>query len=236
MTKFLSRIPWKYVAISSGILAIIVTLILIFIPKESELTITDKSWERKVIVEEYRTVHEEGWNIPTGGRKTGEYQDIYTHQEVLDHYDYITKSREIPDGGHEEVIGYRDNGDGTFEEITRWVTDYKTEYYQEAKPVYRQDPIYQTKYRYDIERWLFDHYETTSGHTDTPYFATPTLAENFRTNGTKEKYTVTAFANRDSSKTEVYTLSFKDWQSIKIDQTIHVKIHIGNQLELIKNE
>lgn len=71
MTKLFSRIPWKYVAVISGILAIAVTLILILIPKERELTISDKSWERKVIVEEYRTVHEEDWSIPAGGRKTG---------------------------------------------------------------------------------------------------------------------------------------------------------------------
>lgn len=236
MTKLFSRIPWKYVAVISGILAIAVTLILILIPKERELTISDKSWERKVIVEEYRTVHEEDWSIPAGGRKTGEYQDIYTYQEVFDHYDYVTKSREVPNGGHEEVVGYRDNGNGTFEEVTRWVTDYRTEYYQEAEPVNRLEPIYRTKYRYDIERWIFDHYETTSGHTDTPHFATPTLTENFRTNGTEEKYTVTAFTNRDSSKTEVYTLCFEDWQSVKIDQTIRAKVRIGNQLELIKSE
>ena len=226
----------KYVAIGGGVLAIVITLILIFIPKNHELTIASKNWERKVIIEEYRTVQEENWTIPTGGRKTGEYQDIYTYNQVIDHYDYTTKSRTVPDGGHYEVVGYLDNGDGAIEEITQWVTDYITEYYTESEPVYRQDPVYRTKYQYDIERWVFDHYEITSGHTDEPYFAAPKLAENFRTNGTEEKYTVTAFRNRDDSKMKVYTLSFEDWSSVKVDQTVRVKIHIGDKVELIKDE
>ncbi len=236
MSKFLRRIPWKWVAIGGGILAVVATLVLIFIPKERELTITDKTWERKVVVEEYCTVEEDDWHIPTGGRELYHYQSIYGYEPVFDHYEYVEKSRLVPDGYHEEVVGCRDNGDGTFTEVIKNVQDFKTEYYTEREAIYRQEPIYRTKYHYEIERWVFDHYETTSGHTDTPYFATPDLAEKFRTNGTKEEYTVTAFINRDDSKTGVYTLSFEDWSSVNINQTIRAKVHVGNYIELIPDE
>ena len=219
--------------IIGGILGVILVVILIILStRQHELTIIDKHWERQVIVEEYRTVQEEGWSIPTGGRKTGQYQDIYTYQQVFDHYDYTTESRTVPDGGHYEVVGHDSEGNP----ITEWVTDYRTEYYTESEPVYRQEPVYRTKYQYDIERWVFDHYETTNGRVDAPYFATPNLTDNFRTNGTKEKYTVTATKNRDDSKVGTYTLNFEDWSSVKIDQTVRVKKYVGNHIELIKDD
>lgn len=224
--------------IFAALALIVMTVALIFFlrPKTVEITVVDKAWERNVIIEEYRTVQEEDWSIPAGGRMTGSYQAIHHYDTVIDHYETVTKSRQVASGGHYETSGYQDNGDGTFTETQTWVTDYTTEYYTEQEPVYAEVPVYRTKYRYDIERWQFDHDETTRGHNDRPYFAeTRGLADGFRTNGTTEKYMITAtYFKKDKLVEKDYDIDFEKWQEVLIDHKYTVKIHAGNRLEFIE--
>lgn len=218
------------------LVAVIGGLFFLLKPKTAEITVVDKAWERNVVIEEYRTVQEEDWFVPAGGRMIGSYQAIHHYDTVIDHYDTVTKSRQVASGGHYEVSGYQDNGDGTFTEQQAWVTDFTTEYYTEQEPVYVQVPVYQTKYRYDIERWQFDHNETTRGHDDRPYFAdTSGLADRFRTDGTTEKYTITAtYFKKDKLIEEDYEVDFEKWQELLVDHKYTVKIHAGNRLEFIE--
>ena len=68
---------------------------------------------------------------------------------------------------------YSDNGNGTFTEHTKQVPVYKTEYYEEThqEPVYRQDPVYATKYYYDIDKWFDSGRDYPSSGTDqNPYW------------------------------------------------------------------
>ena len=212
-------------------------LVFFLIPSTRDVTILDKSWERQVEVEEYRTVHEEDWSIPAGGRMTGSYSAIHHYEDVLDHYETVTKSRSVADGGHYESDGYTDNGDGTFTERSHWVTDYKTEYYTDEEPVYRSEPVYQIKYQYDIERWVFDHYETTSGHLDEPYFAEPELDSTHRTSATIETYRVTAtYEKRGKNVNSVYTMDLADWQKVDIGAFVTVKIHLNKHLEVVDSK
>ncbi|MCC6934230.1 MAG: hypothetical protein IT406_00840 [Candidatus Yanofskybacteria bacterium] len=46
-------------------------------PHPTKLTVTTVSWERTINIEEERTVHEEDWTVPPGGRETGSYQAIH---------------------------------------------------------------------------------------------------------------------------------------------------------------
>lgn len=225
----------KKIAIFALILIAVSSLVFILMPTTRDLTVVDKTWERQVAVEEYRTLHEEDWSIPPGGRMTGSYRAIHHYEDVLDHYETVSKSRTVPDGGHYESDGYTDNGDGTFTEHSHWVTDYKTEYYTEQEPVYRSEPVYQTKYQYDIERWVFDYYETTSGHNDEPYFASPKLNSKHRTGHTTETYRIAAtYEKRGKTITDIYALDFASWKTVEIGTTIRVKVHVGKRIELIE--
>lgn len=227
----------KYILLGMFAVVLFVCLVIALMPKERNLTITDKVWERSVIVEEYRTVRESDWIVPAGGRMVGSHQEIHHYDSVLDHYQTVTKTRTVADGGHYETTGYRDNGDGTFTEIQTYVTDYRTETYTEQEPVYISVPVYQTKYDYDIERWKFDHNETSSGHTDEPYFTEPILEENFRTNGTDEKYEIVAeYVEKDEVKTETFKVSFDEWKSLSVGDEIRAKVYAGNRLEIIFEE
>ena len=231
--------PRKRGLLFAAIALIVVLLVCLFLPKTRSLTVTDKQWARSVTIEEYRTVREEDWSIPAGGRKVGSFQAIHHYIQVLDHYETVTRSRQVEDGGHWESYGYRDNGDGTFTEESRWVTDYRTEYYTVEEPVYVSVPVYETKYSYDIERWVFDHAEQTSGHADEPYFADPPLTEKYRKNGTDESYSITAerrsLFSRDPVPTQ-YSVDYDDWRDIAIGDTINARIRFGNRLELIRGD
>ena len=217
------------------VVALVAVMVYTLMPRERTLTVVGKDWARTVTVEEYRTVQEEDWSVPQGGRQTGAYRAIHHYQQVLDHYETVTRSRQVASGGHNEVVGYRDNGNGTFTEVTQYVTDYTTEYYDVQEPVYRNDPVYATKYRYDIERWVFDHEEETRGTTDEPYFATPELTDRQRTNGTGERYTITGSyeARKGDVRTDTYPLTYEQWAPLQVGQSLHVKIHSGGQLELL---
>ena len=224
----------KFLLIAVTALLLVVGLVFLLKPKTAEITVVDKMWERSVTVEEYRTLHEEDWSIPIGGRMTGSHQEIHHYDSVLDHYETVTRTRRVQSGGHYEVTGYRDNGNGTFTEITSYVPDYTTETYTEQEPVYTSVPVYQTKYQYDIERWQFDHFETTSGHDDEPYFATVETTARYRPNGTSENYRILAtYVEKNEGVSKEFTVDYQKWQEISIGDSYVVKIHLGGLLEFM---
>lgn len=191
---------------------------ILFFPYQDTETVTGFSWKRTISVEELKTFHESGWSLPSGARQTDTKIELYGYQPVLDHYEtkYRTVSQQVYDG--EEVhTTYSDNGNGTFTEHTYTTPKYRTEYVQESyqDPVYRQEPIYQTKYYYDIDRWTVIDKYTSSGDDQNPYW--------------NEKYTL-AEKQRDTSRAETYTvwyinkkgkefsrdLPYKEWEDIRV--------------------
>lgn len=92
----------------------------------------------------------------------------------------------------QRVVGYKDLGNGYFEEQTERVpvykTYYETEYHQE--PVYRSQPVYRKKYYYEIDKWLHDRYLSTSGIDSKPCWPdTSNLKSNERTGQKTSKFT-----------------------------------------------
>ena len=168
-----------------------------------DLTVQELTWERQIEVEVYRTFTEEDWSVPSGGRIQNSYRAIHHYDRVLDHYE--KRSRQVGErvrtGSHQEryVCGSRtvDNGNGFFttentyceRTVDDYSTVYHTEYYDE--PIYRQDPVYRTKYVYDIDRWVTDHFEKASGETDPHWPDMPTLRADQRVgNERRESYDV----------------------------------------------
>ncbi|HWK90536.1 MAG TPA: hypothetical protein VNP72_11175 [Longimicrobium sp.] len=136
-------------------------------PKDVEAVVAGREWERAVEVQEYRTVREEGWDVPTGGRRLRSFRAVRDYRRVLDHYE--TRTRQVSDrvqvGTRSYTCGSRDLGNGNFEDRTctepEYETRYRTETYEE--PVYRREPIYDTRYAYEIERWLPDDTARAAG-------------------------------------------------------------------------
>lgn len=167
----------------------------LFYPHKETVTVTGFEWARNISIEDLRTVQESDWSVPSGGRVYKEQTELKTYVSVIDHYETKTetKSRQVIDHYNTEY-SYSDNGNGTFTEHTKQVPVYKTEYYEEThqEPVYRQDPVYATKYYYDIDKWFDSGRDYPSSGTDqNPYWNTDyTLAEKERDTDRTEKYTV----------------------------------------------
>ena len=90
-------------------------------------------------------------------------------------------------------------------------------------------PIFGTKYYYEIERWIFERQEDTSGSSDTaPYWAELSLKENEREGGRSEKYTFTASDSK--GKTYTYTCSGQaEWEKYKVGSTFNATLS-GNRI------
>ena len=221
---------WTPVLIFVLIAALIAGCVYLFLPKEHELIVTDVYWERNIDIQEYRTVEENDWQIPAGGRLLYTRSEIHHYNQVLDHYETRTRqvAKERYVGEEEVVVGYRDLGNGYFEEITSsraiYETYYETETYEE--PIYRSVPIYQNKYYYEIERWVYDRTATAKATDKYPKWPELNLAENERESTRKETYTVTGKDKKDEVYT--FTLSYKEWQRVHLGQEIKVKLSFGH--------
>ncbi|MGK7928297.1 MAG: Ran-binding zinc finger domain-containing protein [Spirulina sp.] len=154
--------------------AIVGLTIFVFQPITVEATVSGLSWERKIIVERLTTVRESDWSIPAGGRLLSQREEIRRYEKVLDRYETKTRqvSEKVKTGTETYTCGKRDLGNGYFEDkkCTRSVYETRTRTETYEDPVYRDEPVYETKYTYEIDRWLRDRTEFASGGNKKPYW------------------------------------------------------------------
>ena len=208
--------------ILSAVLLLIVSLLYAFWPRTYEATVASTVWTRQINIEAYRTVQESDWSVPEGGRVYDQRTEFSHYKQVLDHYE--TRSRQVSEqvyDGEDYHTSYSNNGDGTFTEHTysspRYRTEYRTEYYQE--PIYRDEPVYATKYYYEIEKWVVDREEKSAGANRAPYWPEYTLAENERT----------------GFQGEVYIMNFETEEekySVSLPLGIWKKYHMGDRVTI----
>lgn len=224
-----------------GIIALIALIIgsilFLAVPRTKTVTVNHKYWEYSIDIERYQTVDESGWSLPSDARLHESKSEIYTYERVLDHYENKTRqvAKKRLDHYEERVVGYKDLGNGYFEEKTERVpvyeTYYETEHYQE--PVYVSKPIYKTKYYYEIDKWLHDRYLTTSGIDSSPYWAdTSGLKSDERTGSQTSKYSFSG--TDDEGNTKTYEASYSDWSDINAGDEITIKVSIFGNVKSIE--
>ena len=186
------RITKFFKILLGTLLAFVALLVILFFPTKRTWTITGLSWEREIIVEEYRTIQESDWSVPEGVRVYKEEQEIKSYDQKISHYEdvVVTKSRDVI-AYYDTEYEYVDNGNGTFTERSYQVPVYDTEYYEdiEKQPVYIDIPVYATKYYYEYEKWVDVDKYLTSGMDKNAYWdESYTLAENQRDEKRREQY------------------------------------------------
>lgn len=148
-----------------------------------------------------------------------------------------TKTRQVLDH-YETKNSYKNLGNGYFEQKTDRVPVYKTETYTEnvQKPVYRQEPVYATKYYYEIDRWTVVDTAKSSGNDQNPSWPEPKLKDGQRTGDKNEHYFVTATyqKKKDKTETEKYEMAFSEWNELKKGEEIELKINMGGFAEIHK--
>lgn len=214
--------------------AVLMLAITMFIsmPKSAKAEITEMSWTRTIDVESVVTMDESDWTVPDGGKVYDEKQEIMSYKQVIDHYELRT--RQVPVSvydGEDYHTEYVDNGDGTFTERTyttpRYRTEYETETYNE--PIYRNDPVYGTRYYYKIKRWIPTRTVETSGDTKDPVWGEVELAKGEREGAHYETYTIKLNGRKKSYTT---TLNLEDWEKFNVGDNVKLKVHSLNVYEI----
>lgn len=219
-----------------SIIAAVILLFNIFTPKERDVEIQSFLWERGVVVEEYKTVKENDWDLPSNANLLYTEEEIRSYSNILSHYE--TKERTYTDevlvGYETVVVGHEDLGNGYFEEITEtqpvYETVTKTETYEE--PVYIQVPVYDTKYYYEIDKWVYAYTEKTSGSDKSPYYTSILETDICRIAEKTEEYTVVAY-DSEKDKNIDFKLPYDKWMALNVGQEIHVVQHFGGEVEIL---
>lgn len=220
----------KRLGAGAAILAVLLCVAAFFAPRAKTFHCTDVFWENVINIEAYETVRESGWDLPPDARLLEEKEEIRSYTDVLDHYEEVTKTRQVVSGSHTEYT-YEDNGDGTFKEIPHEVTDYTDEIYTEKEPVYRQEPVYGTKYYYEIDKWMPKRTVENSGHGHSPVWGTPNLSDNEREGSRDITYYVEGWYKK--GKTKKLQVPKDMWDRIEKDKSYRVKANAtGNILEI----
>ncbi len=225
----------KLLIISAAVLAFFAVLLFIFWPRNYNATVGGTGWAREIDIEAWRTVQEDDWQVPDGGRVYDTKEEIHHYVQVLDHYE--TKTREVSErvyDGEDTHTSYVNNGDGTFTEETYSTPRYRTEYHTETyrEPVYRDEPVFAIKYYYEIERWVVDREEKSEGADSEPYWPEYTLAANERTGFRGEAYTMGIYV-KDKSYT--VSLPLERWETFQKGDQIEVTMSAG-QITKINGE
>lgn len=222
----------KWIGGGAAILAVLLCIAAFFVPKSKTFHCTDVFWENVINIEAYETVEESGWDLPSDGRLLEEKKEIRSYTDVLDHYEEVTKTRRVESGSHTEYT-YEDNGDGTFKEIPHEVTDYTDETYTEKEPVYRQEPVYDTKYYYEIDKWIPKRKVENSGHDHSPVWGATNLSDNEREGSRDSTYYVEGWYKK--GKTKKLKISKDMWDKMDKDKSYRVKTNVtGTILEIIE--
>lgn len=171
-----------------------------FQPYDVPVTVDQFAWSRVIDIQEYRTVREGDWSIPPNGRYVSQEQRVHHYVEVFDHYEYDTE--EYACGSRTYTCGSRDLGNGFSEDVECEETTYCER--EVRREVTRSEPVYQTWYAYDIDRWVYSHNVPTAGsnRNDPPPFW-----GNFTLNCANE---VALGCERESARRETYTVTFVD--------------------------
>lgn len=220
------------------ILAMVGVGIYLIIPKNITLHVTEVSWERSIDIQEYKTVREDDWYIPAGGRLVYTQSEIRTYEQVLDHYEthYETRS-ETYVSGYTTHTNYIDLGNGYFDTETYQEPEYSTRYYTEPVevPVYRSEPVYDTKYYYDIERWVYTRTAKSKGADKNPYWPATSLKSNERESTKHENYVVTGYNVKDKDKkNKSYSINYDLWRQVNPTTDLDCMVSVGRITE-IKN-
>lgn len=210
-------------ALAALVAAIIFLCVFLFVPYQKDITVSMFSWERSISIEELKTFDESGWSLPDGARLQRTSLEVRTYENVLDHYE--TKTRQVAkqrQNGYDEYVEYIDLGNGQAKKevfkTPRYETYYETEEYQE--PVYRKEPVYDTKYYYEIDRWTKTRSVNTAGAgtSKAPYWGEVVLRDKEREGNRVESYYV------HSEDGDQYQTDYWYWEKMELGSSFTVSI------------
>lgn len=201
------------------------------------VTITGHEWSRQIDLVHYSSTRQEGWELPPNGQLVRSFRAIHHYDQVFDHYEMRTRTEQVKVGEERYISGKKDLGNGYFEDeySTRPIYEEREVPYQEK--IYRDEPVYQKKYVYNIYRWVDAGVKTVNGQGLNPQWPvwTPPSKE-WKEKARIERYTIVV----KDKKGKVYRIQtdFKDWQRLKDGVKTRAKISgkKGTQWEIVESK
>jgi hypothetical protein len=192
--------PW--VLIGLGVAAVVcigAVLLALFWTRPASFTVSDHSWQREILIEALAPRQSSAWcdALPNDA------YNVSVRSEQRD-------TRRIP-AGEDCSVRRIDNGDGTFSER------------QECVPRYREEPVYDDRCYFTVNRWGYERSVTSSGtgQAQAPYWAQMSLARGTgsgglgseREAGRRERYVI-SFVSADD-KTFECEVDYAFWQNVR---------------------
>ncbi|MFN8576181.1 MAG: Ran-binding zinc finger domain-containing protein [Candidatus Sericytochromatia bacterium] len=201
----------------------ILGLIILLIPRSFKVEVVKHSWFRAIEIENNRLVTEEDWSTPANAVSVlNSYRAIHHYDKVLSHYETRTRTVREQVGSESYICGRIDRGNGYFEDkyCDRPVYESRQESYE--APVYTNVPVYGTKYKYTIYRWLKDHDIKAQGEDKNPKWPVENFVNsNWREGAKTEKYIL--YVKDKKGKEYKEELDYNLWSSINIGQEVYAK-------------
>lgn len=148
-------VKWLLGSSLSGIVGFVLLGVLWTEPVE--IKVTQHEWTRSIAIEKFKPVSESSWcdSMPTDAYQVSRSREIRSYNSVADGEDCSTVRT--------------DRGDGTYSEG------------QSCTTRYREEPVYDTKCYYTVDRWAFDRNAETKGIglEKDPFWPSPVIRECF---------------------------------------------------------
>ena len=221
-------------AICGGVLALVLLLVFLLIPKTKTIDVTSHEWQKQISIEHLNTYDESSFDPPSGARIYDSQVEIERYDQVLDHYETRTETyQEYVQTGTTTRTEYRDLGNGYAEAytVTEPTYGYETRTREVSEPVYRSVPVYGTKYYYEIDRWEHERYVTATDFGTKDYWPEFTLGDKEQEGAKTETFTIHAMKK---DKEVSYTCDRDLWISIKDNTKVKVKVSMGTITEIVE--
>lgn len=181
--------------ITLTILGVIVLILSGFFPMGVDARVTGFHWERSTQMEHHEAVAYEDWSTPSNAFDIRSFQAIHHYEKEYSHTE--TRYRDVREqiGTETYVCGKVDMGNGYFQDrhCTRPVYTTRSEPYR--YDVYRDVPVYGTKYRYKVMQWVVKPAYTlrSEGNDHDPRWPEPPISiqgKDWRKGRSEGRYTI----------------------------------------------
>ena len=189
---------------------------IIFPPKHT-VQVTSFSWLRKIIYIENFVTQDSDWYLPEDATLLYSQEEIKRYNRTFDHYEEALVAQTREAGSFDHTITYEFGGP-----VDKLVptTTLQTEYVTELIPVYNYEPLYETKYYFEISQWFITFLNEASEDNHEPYWPdendhTDTQIEYKR----GEEYMVIGI-DSETKKEVFFYVDYSYWKDLKIGDKI----------------
>jgi hypothetical protein len=125
-----------------------------FFPRTVDARIVGFSWQRSIQMEHYEAVSYEHWSAPSNAFDVRSFQAVHHYEKEYSHTETRYRDVRVQVGSETYVCGKVDVGNGYFQDryCTRPVYTTRSEPYR--YDVYRDVPVYATKYAFKLMKWV----------------------------------------------------------------------------------